>query len=110
MSLQPGGRFLLRCRTVQTLPDFIGEQDPLANALPRTSKIVEEPVEVVENTKRLDCTATLAHLAVCTDGVYIRHGPNCQIGSGPPYLTDCDIRVMQIVNLGSGTKSLRGSP
>ena len=64
MSLQPGGRFLLRCGTVQTLSDFIGEQNPLANALSRTSKIVEEFVEVVENTKRFDCTATLGHLAV----------------------------------------------
>src|SRR5207245_2760467 len=79
--------------------DLIGSDDPLAQPVARTAQIVERPVQIINNTQRLDGAATVRDLSVRTSCLKVWHRPDRLIHSPcPPRLTDRVIRIAHTVN------------
>src|SRR5207253_10231175 len=91
--------FLVWICIFQMFLDLIGSDDPLAQPVARTAQIVERPVQIINNTQRLDGAATVRDLSVRTSCVKVWHRPDRLIHSPCPHcLTARVIRVAHTVN------------
>jgi len=57
-NFQPHDGILPRRRILLALSDLVGNESPPANAIPGAAKVVEHPIEVIEDAKCFDGAAT----------------------------------------------------